>query len=138
MLSCDTLAVTAQFCAHNSNLLAKNSDRPLGEAQPLGYFPPQDHGDGQMVECTYISIPQAAHTYGVLGSKPYWIWGFEMGVNAFIPDDASSAGSPRPAGIFPVPQIKKVAVFQHVELEGCAGTSQTACRCLDVCCDECR
>lgn len=81
MLSCDTLAVTAQFCAHNSNLLAKNSDRPLGEAQPLGWFPPRDHGGGQMVECTYISIPQAAHTYGVLGSKPYWIWGFEMGVN---------------------------------------------------------
>ncbi len=81
MLSCDTLAVTAQFCAHNSNIMAKNSDRPLGEAQPLVWFSPQDHGAGEMVACTYISIPQAAHTYGVLGSKPYWIWGFEMGVN---------------------------------------------------------
>lgn len=81
MLSCDTLAVTARFCAQGSNTMAKNSDRPLGEAQPLIWFPPQDHGDGEMVECTYISIPQAAHTYGVLGSRPYWIWGFEMGVN---------------------------------------------------------
>lgn len=59
----------------------KNSDRPLGEAQPLVWFPPQDHGDGETVECTYISIPQVPHTYGVLGSRPYWIWGFEMGVN---------------------------------------------------------
>ena len=81
MLSCDTLAVTARFCAQGSNTMAKNSDRPLGEAQPLIWFPTQDHGDGEMVECTYISIPQDAHTYGVLGSRPYWIWGFEMGVN---------------------------------------------------------
>lgn len=81
MLSCDTLAVTARFCAQGSNTMAKNSDRPLGEAQPLIWFPPQDHGDGETVECTYISIPQAPHTYGVLGSRPYWIWGFEMGVN---------------------------------------------------------
>lgn len=81
MLSCDTLAVTARFCAQGSNTMAKNSDRPLGEAQPLIWFPPQDHGDGETVGCTYISIPQAPHTYGVLGSRPYWIWGFEMGVN---------------------------------------------------------
>ena len=81
MLSCDTLAVTARFCAQGSNTMAKNSDRPLGEAQPLIWFPPQDHGDGETVECTYISIPQVPHTYGVLGSRPYWIWGFEMGVN---------------------------------------------------------
>ena len=44
MLSCDTLAVTARFCAQGSNTMAKNSDRPLGEAQPLIWFPPQDHG----------------------------------------------------------------------------------------------
>ena len=81
MLSCDTLVLTADFSAYNSNMLAKNSDRPLGESQPLVWVPAADHSPGDMLQCTYISIPQAAHTYGILGSKPYWIWGFEMGVN---------------------------------------------------------
>lgn len=81
MLSCDTLVLTAEFSAYQSNMLAKNSDRPLGESQPLVWYPAADHGPGETLQCTYISIPQAAHTYGVLGSKPFWIWGFEMGVN---------------------------------------------------------
>lgn len=81
MLSCDTLALTAPLSSYGSNMLAKNSDRPLGEAQPLTWIPTADHRDGEMLHCTCISIPQTAHTYAVLGSKPYWIWGFEMGVN---------------------------------------------------------
>ena len=35
-----------------------------------------------MVRCTYLEIPQAPETLGVLGSRPWWIWGFEHGVNA--------------------------------------------------------
>ncbi|MEX2681151.1 MAG: hypothetical protein Q6373_006095, partial [Candidatus Sigynarchaeota archaeon] len=33
------------------------------------------------VKCTYIEIPQVDHTHEVFLSKPYWIWGAEMGVN---------------------------------------------------------
>ena len=70
---------------------------------------------------------QNMHHVGIMAvravpAQPGEIGGFQLRSVPFIPDDASSAGSPRPAGIFPVPQIKKVAVFQHVELEGCAGT----------------
>lgn len=39
MLSCDTFALTKEFFTGNQNFLAKNSDRPLGEAQPLSFFP---------------------------------------------------------------------------------------------------
>jgi dipeptidase len=34
-----------------------------------------------MVRCTYIEIPQVPETHGVLLSKPFWIWGCEMGIN---------------------------------------------------------
>ena len=81
LLSCDTLAVAADSSACRSHMMAKNSDRPIGEAQPLQWFPPADHAAGEMLAITGMEIPQVSHTYGVLGSKPYWMYGFEMGVN---------------------------------------------------------
>ena len=81
MLSCDTFALTKKYFRENENCLAKNSDRPLGEAQPLSFFPGGEHEEGEMLTCTHLTIPQAKKTYTVLGSRPYWIWGFEMGVN---------------------------------------------------------
>lgn len=81
MNSCDTLALGKNYFTEGRNLFGKNSDRPLGEAQPLAYFAGATYKKGEMLRCTHLSIPQAEHTYAVLGSKPYWIWGFEMGVN---------------------------------------------------------
>lgn len=81
MLSCDTFALGKQFFSGNKNFFAKNSDRPLGEAQPLSFFPGGTHAPGELLQCTHLTIPQVARTYCVLGSKPYWIWGFEMGLN---------------------------------------------------------
>ena len=43
MLSCDTFALTALFSKTGKPLLAKNSDRPLGEAQPFAFFPGGKH-----------------------------------------------------------------------------------------------
>ena len=83
MLSCDTFALAQNRFQEQRNVFAKNSDRPLGEAQPLAWFPPADYPLGEKVSCTHITIDQVSHTYGVLGCKPYWIWGFEMGVNEF-------------------------------------------------------
>ena len=81
MQSCDTFVLGSGSYELGKNLLAKNSDRPLGECQPLVLIPGQAHAAGAMVKCTDLTIPQAAQTYTVLGSRPYWIWGFEMGVN---------------------------------------------------------
>lgn len=81
MFSCDTFALTGPYYQGGRNLLAKNSDRPLGEAQPLRYFPASDHAPGTTVQCTHLTVPQVSHTYAMLGCQPYWIWGFEMGVN---------------------------------------------------------
>ena len=78
---CDTFALGKSFFVLGKNFLGKDSDRPLGEAQPLAFFQGGDHQPGETVACTHLTIPQAEHTYTVLGSRPYWIWGFEMGVN---------------------------------------------------------
>ncbi len=79
--SCDTLAVPAEYSADKCGIFGKNSDRDVMEAQPLIYFPPQDFQAGDQLQCTYISIEQVSHTYGFIGSKPWWMWGLEMGVN---------------------------------------------------------
>ncbi len=79
--SCDTLAIPAAYSETGCNIFAKNSDRDVTEAQPLIFFQAEDHVNEKMVQCTYIPVEQVQHTYAMIGSKPWWIWGFEMGVN---------------------------------------------------------
>jgi secernin len=81
MLSCDTSVVLSAATFDGSVIFAKNSDRAANECQPLVHLPRQRHADGAMVQCQYIAIPQAEETWEVIGSRPYWLWGFEMGVN---------------------------------------------------------
>ena len=81
IFSCDTMVALGNSTESGHVIFAKNSDRPVTEAQPLVVYPAADHGAGETVQCTYLTIPQAPHTYRVLGSKPYWIWGFEHGMN---------------------------------------------------------
>ena len=36
---------------------------------------------GSTVRTTYLEIPQAARTWDVLISRPFWMWGAEIGAN---------------------------------------------------------
>lgn len=81
MFSCDTMLVSSACSRYGKNILAKNSDRPSGEPQPLCFYEGKEYPDGATVKTTHITIPQARKTYSVVGSRPYWIWGFEMGFN---------------------------------------------------------
>ena len=78
---CDTMAARAAATVTGGTLFAKNSDRERNEAQYLQLLPAQSYGRGAVVRCTYIAIPQAARTHAVLLSRPFWIWGAEMGAN---------------------------------------------------------
>ncbi len=62
-------------------LFAKNSDRDPNEAQFLDWRPAQVHTRDATVRCTWIEVPQAASTRAVLLSRPWWMWGAEMGAN---------------------------------------------------------
>jgi secernin len=78
---CDTLVVVGAASATGRTLFAKNSDRPPAEAQPLFWAPRAAHPPGATVRCQYLALPQASETLAVLGSRPFWLWGFEHGVN---------------------------------------------------------
>jgi secernin len=62
-------------------LFAKNSDRDPNEAQGLEWHPAADHPHGATVRTTYLDVPQVAHTHAVVLSRPFWLWGAEMGAN---------------------------------------------------------
>ncbi len=78
---CDTLVATPSATLHNEMILAKNSDREPNEAQNITFVPAARHSRGSILRCTYIEIPQAEQTYACLLSRPFWMWGAEMGVN---------------------------------------------------------
>ncbi|MEX0840019.1 MAG: hypothetical protein WD034_10820, partial [Parvibaculum sp.] len=79
---CDTLVARPGTTATGALLFAKNSDREANEAQYPLFVPAAAHEPGAALACTYISIPQVARTHAVLLSKPFWMWGAEMGANA--------------------------------------------------------
>lgn len=79
---CDTVIIPASFTQQGNTLFAKNSDREPGEAQPLLHVP-RTRTESSTVRCTYIDIPQVAETYEVILSKPFQMWGAEMGANEF-------------------------------------------------------
>ncbi|MCC7075043.1 MAG: C69 family dipeptidase [Deltaproteobacteria bacterium] len=73
---CDTVVAKA---ADGTWWLAKNSDREPGEAQLVEHLPRTRRGG--RVRCTHLEIDDVDETLEVAISRPFWMWGAEMGVN---------------------------------------------------------
>jgi len=78
---CDTIVATSPSTADQAVWFGKNSDREPGEAQVVEHLSAQRFTAPAKLQCTYIEIPQAAQTYEVVISRPFWMWGAEMGAN---------------------------------------------------------
>lgn len=74
---CDTLATLTD----DGVLFAKNSDRDPNEAQQLEWHPAADHEPGSRLRCTWTDVAQVDHTHAVVLSRPWWMWGAEIGAN---------------------------------------------------------
>lgn len=79
---CDTFIALAPVTRDHHTLLAKNSDREPDEAQAIVHYGRVQTQESK-VRCTFIEIPQVSETYECILSKPFQMWGAEMGVNEF-------------------------------------------------------
>lgn len=60
---------------------AKNSDRDPNEAQITEWHPAAQHQPGAKLKASWIEIDQVAATNSIIISRPWWMWGAEMGAN---------------------------------------------------------
>jgi secernin len=74
---CDTMAIRHDGVVY----FAKNSDREPGEAQLVVRIPSVKNDAQKKLKATYIEINQVSARHGVILSKPFWMWGAEMGAN---------------------------------------------------------
>ena len=78
---CDTFIAMPSSTGDGAILFGKNSDREPNEAQALEYHPATTYSRGGDAQCTYIRVPQVKETLATLISRPFWMWGAEMGAN---------------------------------------------------------
>jgi dipeptidase len=78
---CDTLVALGDATASGGVLFAKNSDRERNEAQVVEMTPRRRSAAGGMLKATYVAISDVAETHACLLSRPFWMWGAEMGAN---------------------------------------------------------
>ncbi len=77
---CDTLVALPSVTKNGNLLFAKNSDREPEEAQAIIHLP-RVQPDTKYLKCTYLEIPQVTETFECILSKPFQMWGAEMGAN---------------------------------------------------------
>lgn len=76
---CDSLVALGPATDTGATIFAKNSDRPPDEHQVIEHHPPRRRTD-RTTRVTHIEV-ESADALAVIGSRPWWQWGFEHGLN---------------------------------------------------------
>ena len=77
---CDTIVSVPAPSQDGAIWFGKNSDREPGEAQIVEHHPARQNSAAN-VKCTYLEIPASNNNFEVILSRPFWMWGAEMGAN---------------------------------------------------------
>jgi secernin len=80
-MASDMLVALARATADGHALFGHNNDRPAGEPQALDLTPGRAFAPGEKVRATHTELPQARHTWAVLGGRSGSEWGYWHGVN---------------------------------------------------------
>jgi len=78
---CDTFVALPLNTSDGAVLFGKNSVREPNEAQVVELHPAQEFQENAKLQCTYLEIPQVRQTNAILISRPFWMWGAEIGAN---------------------------------------------------------
>jgi dipeptidase len=77
---CDTFVATPETTGRGTVILGKNSDREPNEPQALQHVPRREWSE-RTLRVTHVEVPQVRETFAALLSRPFHMWGAEMGVN---------------------------------------------------------
>lgn len=100
------MVALGECTASGNTLLAKNSDRPVHEAQPLELHARAHHAADADAGCQFVRVPQAHTTWRHVGSRLHWGHGYEQGLNEhqvaianeYLPTMVKEAGAPKLVG----------------------------------------
>ena len=95
---CDTWVALHDVTSGGPTILAKNSDRPPFDCQPLVFGPRQTWPEGTVINLGRLAIPQVRETYATLGSSPYWCWGYGQGLSTGLAERDGVAAVAQLAG----------------------------------------
>jgi dipeptidase len=77
---CDTFVSMPHLNAQGNMILGKNSDREPDEVQVIVRYP-ASRRESNRQKCTFIEVEHERDVLEVILSKPFQMWGAEMGVN---------------------------------------------------------
>jgi secernin len=77
----DMVVALGPATVDGQTLFGHNSDRPLRERQSIRRIPGRELAPDEKVKTNSLELPQARHTYTVLGAQPEGCWGYTQGVN---------------------------------------------------------